>query len=1453
MVLGDNGEVDFDTLTVPGTALVKTIASEPTGFDGVDEIIVGDGEDFVIAGGEGDRVNYTLDAGGEPVQIADGDDAADYVIGDYGQALFDTTTGESVIDFIETIAPEHGGDDFIFVDEGPDVVLGGSGMDVVHAGVGDFSDVVLGDNGEVDFDTLTVPGTALVETVTSTATGLGGVDEIVTGDGADYVIAGVGDDKVNVGVTAPDFGDDVVIGDNGHVEFDTTTGESVIDFIETIAPEHGGDDLIFVGEGADVVLGGSGMDVVHAGVGDFSDVVLGDNGEVDFDTTTVPGTALVKTIASEPTGFDGVDEIIVGDGEDFVIAGGEGDRVNYTLDADGEPVQIADGDDAADYVIGDYGQALFDTTTGESVIDFIETIAPEHGGDDLIFVDEGPDVVLGGSGMDVVHAGVGDFSDVVLGDNGEVDFDTLTVPGTALVETVTSTATGLGGVDEIVTGDGADYVIAGVGDDKVNVGVTAPDFGDDVVIGDNGHVEFDTTTGESVIDFIETIAPEHGGDDLIFVGEGADVVLGGSGMDVVHAGVGDFSDVVLGDNGEVDFDTLTVPGTALVKTIASEPTGFDGVDEIIVGDGEDFVIAGGEGDRVNYTLDADGEPVQIADGDDAADYVIGDYGQALFDTTTGESVIDFIETIAPEHGGDDLIFVDEGPDVVLGGSGMDVVHAGVGDFSDVVLGDNGEVDFDTTTVPGTALVETVTSTATGLGGVDEIVTGDGEDFVIAGGEGDRVNYTLDADGEPVQIADGDDAADYVIGDYGQALFDTTTGESVIDFIETIAPEHGGDDLIFVGEGADVVLGGSGMDVVHAGVGDFSDVVLGDNGEVDFDTTTVPGTALVKTIASEPTGFDGVDEIVTGDGEDFVIAGGEGDRVNYTLDADGEPVQIADGDDAADYVIGDYGQALFDTTTGESVIDFIETIAPEHGGDDLIFVDEGNDVVLGGSGSDVVHAGVGDFSDVVLGDNGEVDFDTTTVPGTALVKTIASEPTGFDGVDEIIVGDGEDFVIAGGEGDRVNYTLDADGEPVQIADGDDAADYVIGDYGQALFDTTTGESVIDFIETIAPEHGGDDLIFVGEGADVVLGGSGMDVVHAGVGDFSDVVLGDNGEVDFDTTTVPGTALVKTIASEPTGFDGVDEIIVGDGEDFVIAGGEGDRVNYTLDADGEPVQIADGDDAADYVIGDYGQALFDTTTGESVIDFIETIAPEHGGDDLIFVDEGADVVLGGSGMDVVHAGVGDFSDVVLGDNGEVDFDTLTVPGTALVETVTSTATGLGGVDEIVTGDGADYVIAGVGADRVNYILDPTTGEPVQVGGDDAADYVVGDNGQALFDTTTGESVIDFIETIAPEHGGDDLIFVDEGNDVVLGGSGMDVVHAGVGDFSDVVLGDNGEVDFDTLTVPGTALVETVTSTATGLGGVDEIIVGDGEDFVIAGGGVTESSTHWMPMVSRFSADW
>ena len=65
-------------------------------------------------------------------------------------------------------------------------------------------------------------------------------------------------------------------------------------------------------------------------------------------------------------------------------------------------------------------------------------------------------------------------------------------------------------------------------------------------------------------------------------------------------------------------------------------------------------------------------------------------------------------------------------------------------------------------------------------------------IVIAGGVGDRVNYTLDADGEPVQRC-GDDAADYVIGDNGHASsiqllvsrLSTSSKRSLLSMVATI--------------------------------------------------------------------------------------------------------------------------------------------------------------------------------------------------------------------------------------------------------------------------------------------------------------------------------------------------------------------------------------------------------------------------------------------------------------------------------------------------------------------------------------------------------------------------------------------------------------------------------------------------------------------------------------------
>src|SRR5690606_15261512 len=97
-------------------------------------------------------------------------------------------------------------------------------------------------------------------------------------------------------------------------------------------------------------------------------------------------------------------------------------------------------------------------------------------------------------------------------------------------------------------------------------------------------------------------------------------------------------------------------------------------------------------------------------------------------------------------------------------------------------------------------------------------------------------------------------------------------------------------------------------------------------------------------------------------------------------------------------------------------------------------------------------------------------------------------------------------------------------------------------------------------------------------------------------------------------------------------------------------------------------------------------------------IETIFPEWGGNDRINVGEGlrptasrgSDIVIGGTGDDIIHGGWENGSNIHVGDcAGAVRAD-----GSAQANDIYTTHPEWGGVDIIIGGPGGDVIIGGTG---------------------------------------------------------------------------------------------------------------------------------------------------------------
>lgn len=308
-------------------------------------------------------------------------------------------------------------------------------------------------------------------------------------------------------------------------------------------------------------------------------------------------------------------------------------------------------------------------------------------------------------------------------------------------------------------------------------------------------------------------------------------------------------------------------------------------------------------------------------------------------------------------------------------------------------------------------------------------------------------------------------------------------------------------------------------------------------------------------------------------------------------------------------------------------------------------------------------------------------------------------------------------------------------------------------------------------------GGDDTICTGAGNDTVQGGAGEDRIWPGAGDdivdggdFWDWVEfeGSTGvRLDLPAGTVTGEGADTVTGIEHTHGTPYDDVLIGDEFDNFFHGGAGnDRLDGGTSEDllygeaGDDVLLPRyGDDTADGGDGHDHISYADHPYGvevDLVLGFGDSHEPddrdELSGFELVTGSSHADVLRGGvlapelrgsGGNDVLRPGSAD--DLLIGGPGQDVVDFEEAIHTVKASLVTGVATGLGGVDTMLKVEGlfgSPYADVLVGNGLAN-----------QLRGDDGADLVRG-------------------------NGGDDAVFGGGGNDDLRGGEGRDTCSGGTG---------------------------------------------------------------------------
>ncbi len=1073
---------------------------------------------------------------------------------------------------------------------GSDVMKSGSADDQVHTGsfgaigesdsgsgdlatdrnivdTGTGADRVYGSNGQ-DFVT-----TGSVGTQTTKVYGGAGTDVLTGGLGTDELYGGPDDDYV---VASP-----ATVGEPG----------SATDVLGPDARAVG--VLPGAGSSQKLLVGGTGSDRIYGADGPsriFGDTTV-DACQAQADpVSSQPGETTVPLDADDLIfGGNGVDVVNAGGGNDWVYAAGAADRVCGNSGGDhlygGDDDDLVQGGSGADQGYGDDGDdQVYGNDEGDALYGGIgsDRIQGNKGSD---WLDGGADadVVLGGTskagtvdGADVLYGAGG--ADLLVGDNAQTD-----EPGSAAYPTdLGSSDATVGGNDYLGGGNDADRIYGGIGDDAAYGGL-GDDYaegnpGADTLAGDEG--DDDLVGGSSELASGSFSGSEAGRPDT------ADTIDGGVGQDVIA-----------GDNARVSRTGSAHPLVAgrvmspraidLADEGSGNPAGTSGGDDLRGGDGNDVVLGQRGNDLVSLGNDADygegGPDVDTVNGDAGDDDIVG----GSFTPVTGAAL-----TSVGQPDASDTLAGDEGQDVVLGDNAAVTRFASTGastTTAGAVAGTaltGNRVDVARSIAPYDLGDAPTAGTSAG-----DTITGDADNDVLLGQGG---NDSVDA-GSGSDYAEGGQGSDLVLG--GTEDDDLAGGSSTttvrVNFSDAGQPDAS--DNVQGGTGSDIAIGDNGLltrtdigrdwrtnraDATEAGLVPGRAISLHDlNGPVPASATTT------YAAADSISGQSGVDVLLGQDGDDRISGGGHDDYVEGEGGADfihgdlaltlGEILPAPAGSvwltPGVDGELVSVGQ---DDLTGGS------SRAGHRDGDDTITGDGDHDFVVGDNGSiarvlvgskEVEYTqryGAGRSGDAKVRVAGGTATSTRfcTAPSNPAQNSTCELTKAF-GKDTISGGDGQDVLYGQDDDDTIRGGADDDdiyGElGADLLYGEDGEDAILGDRGGVQNRYETGSRSTSTTLQMPPQ---------------VTYRSRLD---GSVSREADLLHDVNG------TAIVGTATSAAMPLDGITYGGVDRIRGGAGNDSIHAGAGADLVNG--DAGGD---IVFGGRGADAMWGGQGRQCAET---------------------------------------------------------------------------------------------------------------------------------------------------------------------------------------------------------------------------------------------------------------------